>query len=637
MDNKENHYLMQVINIMNSIASAGRLATVLVTSLIYGNLAGMTPAQAQTFNPDLEANLKNINPAEVVKWEVLSATSPESGVVEVGLRLLTLSGFSLYEDKVSFTALPGFSSELLKAPQTVVIYDEISASDRPVYTSGDFFIKFVGPHNDQDAKFEVKATFTACTNKICLFPYTETLTVAINYSERENAQVVTVSDPEIEEEAAPATSQPIIKEASPTTKALPFENAWAEKISSGTISFGLLILICFLAGIGTNLTPCVYPMIPITLRLLGRDGHNLAYSTMYALGILVSYTSLGFFAALTGKLFGAIMANPSVNFILFLIMTLLGLSMLGYFNFSKLQALGNKLGAGKASLKNTFLMGTGAGLVASPCTGPILATLLVNSAKSGAVAESTFLIFIYSFGFSLPYILLGSTAGHIKKIKLSNNLQLIAEVVFSSVMFALALYYLRIPAYAYTQQLSGSWLLIAYYTLALALLSLLLIVMIRKLKSFQKILLLPSLLLAFSMFAKYQASTSDSAAKAESTLYFKDEKIAFEFAARHNRYILVDNWAEWCEACKKMDVTTFKDPKLMSFFEQSGQWIFLKLDLTETNADNDAILSKYEIQGLPTLVLLNPQANLDQRENIAGYVDAPTLLKKMQEFAAREK
>ena len=106
---------------------------------------------------------------------------------------------------------------------------------------------------------------------------------------------------------------------------------------------------------------------------------------------------------------------------------------------------------------------------------------------------------------------------------------------------------------------------------------------------------------------------------------------------RHNRYILVDNWAEWCEACKKMDVTTFKDPKLMTLFEQSGQWIFLKLDLTETNAANEAILSKYEIQGLPTLVLLNPQANLDQRENIAGYVDAPTLLEKMQEFSAREK
>lgn len=632
MKNEDRYNLMQFTNIIHIFYKAARFTFLLLACLIVGNLSGFTysAAVAQAFNPDLEANLKNINPAEVVKWEVLSASSPDSGVVEVGLRLMTLSGFSLYEDKVSFSALPGFSTELLKAPQTTVIYDEISASDRPVYTSGDFFIKFVGPHNDQDAKFEVKATFTACTNKICLFPYTETLTMAINYSERDNTK--TISDSNSSKKGPQAT----ISEADPSTSPLPFENAWAEKISSGAISFSLLILICFLAGIGTNLTPCVYPMIPITLRLLGRDGHNLAYSTMYALGILVSYTSLGFFAALTGKLFGAIMANPSVNFILFLIMTLLGLSMLGYFNFSKLQALGNKLGAGKASLKNTFLMGTGAGLVASPCTGPILATLLVNSAKSGAVAESTFLIFIYSLGFSLPYILLGSTAGHIKKIKLSNNLQLIAEVVFSSVMFALALYYLRIPAYAYTQQLSGSWLLIAYYTLAMALLSLLLIVMIRKLKSFQKILLLPSLLLAFSMFAKYQASTTDSSAKPESTLYFKDEKTAFEFAARHNRYILIDNWAEWCEACKKMDVTTFKDPDLMALFEQNGQWIFLKLDLTETNAANDAILSKYEIQGLPTLVLLNPQANVNQRENIAGYVDAPTLLKKMQNYLGRE-
>src|SRR5690606_35442186 len=134
--------------------------------------------------------------------------------------------------------------------------------------------------------------------------------------------------------------------------------------------FGLLLGIVLLGGLLSNLTPCVYPMIPITLRLLGRQGSSPYLSaSFYALGIVISYSTLGLIASLSGGMFGAMMATKTFNIIFAVLMFVLGITMLGFGDFSKIQMLGNRLGSGAPSLRNTFLMGTGAGLVAAPCTG----------------------------------------------------------------------------------------------------------------------------------------------------------------------------------------------------------------------------------------------------------------------------
>jgi thiol:disulfide interchange protein DsbD len=89
-------------------------------------------------------------------------------------------------------------------------------------------------------------------------------------------------------------------------------------------------------------------------------------------------------------------------------------------------------------------------------------------------------------------------------------------------------------------------------------------------------------------------------------------------------------WAEWCEACKKLDITTFKDPEVMLTLSQD--FILLKLDLTELDPQSELIQKKYEIQSLPTLVLLPPSGDLAQKELITGYVEAGTLLNELRRF-----
>ena len=253
----------------------------------------------------------------------------------------------------------------------------------------------------------------------------------------------------------------------------------------------------------TNLTPCVYPMIPITLRLLGqKTKHPYLSASSYALGIMLTYTALGLVAAGSGQMFGQFMGLSWVNLVLTIVMALLGLSMLYSGGFTWLQNLGLKLGGGAPSLWRSALMGVGAGFVASPCTGPILAGLIAYSSTQGDLYRSVFLFISYSLGFSLPYVFLGGMAQKITQIKLSDKIQTTVKIFFAAVMFALSFYYLRIPLYPLLKTLNAPklWLQAFLVLFGLGCLSLWLV---SKKTSFQKrpsILLFLSLTLGSSFF-----------------------------------------------------------------------------------------------------------------------------------------
>ena len=204
--------------------------------------------------------------------------------------------------------------------------------------------------------------------------------------------------------------------------------------SPQSMGFLFLLGIALLGGMLTNLTPCVYPMIPITLRLLGRQTRSpLLASCCYASGIVVSYSVLGVVAILTGSLFGQLMASVTFNLIVSVVMFGLAWTMMGFGSFASLQQVGSHFGASKKGIWRTFLMGMGAGLIASPCTGPILASLLTYTTMMANKFDAVFLVFAYSLGFGLPYILLGRMASSLTRFKLPGVLQSMIKVVFASI------------------------------------------------------------------------------------------------------------------------------------------------------------------------------------------------------------
>ena len=179
----------------------------------------------------------------------------------------------------------------------------------------------------------------------------------------------------------------------------------------------LALGLAFLGGLATSFTPCVYPIIPITVTFIGARGvqsrtQALVITLQYALGIAVTYTALGMFAALTGKIFGSLSQSPYVYLVVANIMILFGLSMLDVF---ELPLPGFLTGGGTAKARKGFLgafaMGLTAGLVMGPCTAPVLASILTYVAQKGNVIFGGAILFLFAMGMCALIILVGTFSG----------------------------------------------------------------------------------------------------------------------------------------------------------------------------------------------------------------------------------
>lgn len=176
-------------------------------------------------------------------------------------------------------------------------------------------------------------------------------------------------------------------------------------------------LIALAAGILTSFTPCVYPIIPVTIGFIGANaagsrGKAFILSVSYVTGIAVTYSALGAIAALTGSLFGRASTSPISYLIIGNIFILLGLSMLGVFNlpaFSFLAKLRPKTKAHGAL--PAFFVGLISGLVVGPCTAPVLAVILAYVATAKSIVYGTTILFTFAFGMGFLLILLGTFTG----------------------------------------------------------------------------------------------------------------------------------------------------------------------------------------------------------------------------------
>jgi thiol:disulfide interchange protein DsbD len=613
--------------------------------LILAAVAIYSQVNAQTsFDPN--AGGTDIRPPDVIQWHIVGGSTLPDGRVQVAVNLTTKGGFTLYTTKVKFEGPSGFRLTDQVTPKVQRIVDPIGGAEVEVFEAGSFELTFLGSEKFTAGTFPLSINYVGCTDKICLFPYTETLEIPV-YASADKAAQTTGSAPA--PTAAPtheAAAAVHLSAADPvdctgqevaTITAAPvdgaqsddFESGWAKRIQSGELGVAWTLLLILLAGVATNLTPCVYPMIPITIRLLAkRPGHSpLFNSTLYAAGIILTYTVLGVAATASGAMFGSMLANPTFNIVFAIVMALLGLTMLGFGDLSKLQMLGSKLGAGKPTPFNTFLMGTGAGLVASPCTGPVLAALLALTAKSGDLVYGSLLLFVYSLGFGLPYIALGSFAAKASTVKVPPTIQVGIKLLFAAIMFGLALYYLRIPLYPYMASLRALWQTLTWIFLPTGLFLAAIWVISTRLQNDKLTMIIPTTILGLGIFSASQALTSSPISS--TTHWFKDEGAAYAHASKCGLPMIIDMWAEWCEACKKMDKTTFQDARVQQALRG---WTPMKFDLTEENDVNTAIQEKYEIQSLPTLVLVPKTGEISKKEQILGYVTASELLERLAKF-----
>ena len=212
----------------------------------------------------------------------------------------------------------------------------------------------------------------------------------------------------------------------------------------------LAFLLVFLGGILTSFTPCVYPVIPITIgfigaRSTGKPLRGLGLSAIFVLGIAIIYSGLGLLSAATGTLFGSISGSPYVMIGVAVIFAVMGFSMLGAFEIALPASWQGKLQSGskKTGLLGPLLVGMVSGLVMAPCVGPVIVALLAWVAKTQSLFLGWALLFVFSLGLGLLFLVIGTFAGAIQALPKAGGWMEGIKKGFGWILMGAALFLLR--------------------------------------------------------------------------------------------------------------------------------------------------------------------------------------------------
>ena len=393
----------------------------------------------------------------------------------------------------------------------------------------------------------------------------------------------------------------------------------------------------FVAGILTSLTPCVYPLIPVTIAIFAGQGHSnrtksFVLSLIYVLGIATTYTLLGLFSALSGDLFGKFLGSPWVSLALGVLMTYLALSSLDIFRFNFGSFLTNRAGSVKQTgMSGAFLVGMLSGVVAAPCTGPILATILLVAGASGDPSRGALLLFVHAIGIGLLFMALGAFRGLTKLLPRSGPWLNFIKYLLSLLILLVGWMFLQ-PFIKYLGISTSIFPLIFVPTIAI--LSALIVGLIglgqdiRWMKTFS--------VLSVSIVVFWGFNLGSEGTKVEITdqqgaiKWIASLEAGMNQALELNKVAIIDLYADWCGACKEFETITFSDPRVADLISQ--KFIPIKIDFTFPDDSTDQIEKDFNVLGLPTILFLNPDGSEIPDSRITGFLNNDEFLKHIGKF-----
>lgn len=383
-------------------------------------------------------------------------------------------------------------------------------------------------------------------------------------------------------------------------------------------------------GVLSSFTPCVYPLIPVTIALFGGGakttrGRSFFLSLCYVLGMSVTYTILGMISVRTGQLFGSFTNHWLVVTVVAALLGVLFLSTLDLLNLSiisRLQTSANKIGGRGAG--GAFLMGTASGLVAAPCVGPALVVLLGFAARSGDIATGALLLFSYSLGLGTLFLLLGTFSNLLTKIPRSGPwLNGVKYLMASSVAFAILVV---LQARLTLPHIEGLLLLLALFCGAgLGALGYLWN------RSLPRCIGAAVLGLAlFSIAIPSLPKETGAVASVSAPLEWKTSlPELFASAKQKGAVVMIDFWAEWCVACKELEAHTFSHRDVQPVLRKLALG---KVDLTEDSPEGVALSRKYRVLGLPSVLFLDADGVEIEGSRITGFVDHKEFLDHVEKI-----
>ena len=390
---------------------------------------------------------------------------------------------------------------------------------------------------------------------------------------------------------------------------------------AGALSGGnlwLAFLLVFVGGIVTSLTPCVYPLIPITVSVFGAGESagifkSFLLSLVYVFGIVVTYSILGVVVASTGAVFGQVMSNPYVIGFISVILVALGLSMFGVFEIQLPSSVQNRLNTvGGTGFFGAFGMGTVAGVIAAPCTGPALAAVLAYIATTQSLFLGFWLMFTYAFGMGLLFICIGTFSRSLSNLPRSGGWMYVLENIFGIAIITVALFFLKdLTFFAPIKNLLQNSL--PFFAIAGVLI--LIGIWLGKIKerfsmgTFSKFQVRKACGLMLAIVGAFMIVGGLSQPVAGVHVKWEyDEAMALETAAQHNKLVMLDFYATWCGACNELDHKTFSDERVV---DRLDDYVTVKLDFSAKS--DKRLTEKYGIRGLPVVIFMDGQGNIYER------------------------
>ena len=479
---------------------------------------------------------------------------------------------------------------------------------------------FKASHPPLKAEDVVEIAYQGCTSGFCYPPEVKEIKVA-------DLPIAQITNTEKTSEKSTALS------AQPKAE----QDRLAESLFNSKYAvFGF-----FLLGLGLAFTPCVLPMLPLLSAIvIGQNQRPnmwraFALSFVYVQGMALTYTLLGLIVAAIGLPFQVALQHPYVMIGLSIIFVLLALSMFGVFTLQLPSSLQTKLSLLSQQQKagafgGVFLMGMIAGLVASPCTSAPLSGALLYVAQSGDLFTGAITLYLLALGMGVPLILI--TLFGNKILPKSGMWMETVKKLFGFVMLAL-------PVFLISRILPDEWTPRLWAMLGTAFFIWFAFQMPKNGTGWVfRILFLVAAMISVKPLQTWVWGESQAPSavenKAVSHVEFKKVKSEAELqqvlVENNKPLVMLDLYADWCVACKEFEKETFSDSSVQKAF---GNMLLLQVDMTKNSEENRALMAKYKVLGLPTILFFNRDGKEIEGSRVNGFMPPVEFLQWIEKIS----